>query len=227
MKNPFINLICFLSITLFGSVSIHADNSRLRFTDAALSDILFELSKFYSVNFIYHDELIEGKKGTCNLSAQNSELAIQELLNTFNLSFERITENTYVLYYKIKYKRSPKKTIKTAIEGKNPPVLIPPKVVSDITISYPDIARQKGFEGSIVMNILIDKKGNVNKVRIQTSSESDILDKAAVEYIKKIKFFPAQIDSQSVAVWSKWKVIFDLVPSDTAYSEIIFENIEQ
>lgn len=227
MKNQFINQLCFLLIILFGSVSIHADNARLRFTNAALSDILFELSKFYSVNFIYHDELIEGKNATCNLSSQNSDLAVQELLNTFNLSFEKITENTYVLYYKIKYNTITKKTIKTVIEGKNPPVLIPPKAISNIPISYPDIAKQKGFEGSIVMNILIDKKGNVKTVRIQTSSKSDILDKAAVEYIKKIKFLPARIDNQSVNVWSKWKVIFDLVPSDTSYSEIIFENIEQ
>jgi TonB family protein len=226
MKNLYKKIIHFLLIVLLSSQFIYASDTGLQFKSVELSDVLTELSKFYSINFIYHDELIEGKKVTYNISKQNSEAAIQEMLKAFNLSFEIINKNTYVLYQKIQSNPVQTKKMTTQIESQKAPVLTPPKAISKIQIPYPDIAKEKGFEGSIEMDILIDENGNVKTVKIQKSSDSDILDQAAMEYAKKIKFLPAQIDSQSISVWSKWKVIFDLVPSDTTFSEVVFKNIE-
>jgi protein TonB len=89
------------------------------------------------------------------------------------------------------------------------------------------MARDSGFEGSVDMKILINENGKVESVKIQKSSNSIILDKAAVEYTKLIKFKPALRDSQYISVWSTWKVIFDLVPSDTSYSEVVFKTINE
>lgn len=228
MKNIYKNIKYLLLIVLFGSYLMYAADTQLEFNNAALNSVLSELSKYYSVNFIYQDKLIEGKKITWSLSNRNLDTAIQEVINISNLAMEKINENTYVLYHKIQSNPFHTNTKKLApqIKLKKAPILTPPKAISNIYIPYPNIAKIQGFEGAVDMKILINENGNVEMVEIQKSSNSVVLDLAATEYAKKIKFIPAQIDSQSISVWSKWKVVFDLVSSDTSHSKVIFKNIE-
>lgn len=201
-----------------------AGDTRLKFDNVFLYDVLTELSKFYSINFIYQDKLVENKKVTCSLNEQNSDIAIKEMLNIASLSFEKINENTYVLYRKSQSLKSQLNKGTVGITEEKSLVFTPPRAITKISIPYPELAKVGGFEGSVDMKILIDANGDVETVKIQNSSNSIILDKAAVEYTKQIKFIPAQRDSQAVSVWSKWKIIFDLVPSDTSYSEVVFKN---
>ena len=223
MKNLY-KIICLSLIVLITAKFTYAAGTHLKFENTELSDVLNELSKFYSINFIYNDQLIEGKKVTCSLNDQNSDTAIKEMLVILDLATEKINKNTYVLY-----KKSPSIPIenKNIATGIKTPVFKPPRAISKINIPYPELAKVSGFEGSVEMKILIDESGNVKTAKIQNSSNSIILDRAALEYAKKIKFEPANVDSRPIAVWSKWKVIFDLIPSDTSYSEVFFENIKE
>jgi TonB family protein len=212
---------------LFVSQFTYAAGTNLKFTNSTLNDVLNELSKFYSINFIYQDELVEGKQVTCNLSDQNSDTAIKEIQAIADLSMEKINDNTYVLYQKPGSSSGKNKKGIAGSAGINTPVLIPPRAISDITIPYPELAKVSGSEGSVDMKILINENGDVETVKIEHSSNSIILDRAAMEYAKKIKFVPAYIDERPISVWTKWKVIYDLIPSDSSYSRVSLENIKE
>ena len=203
---------------------IHAIDSKLQFIDVPLSEVLTELSIHYSINFIYSDALVEHNKVSYNLTDLNADLAIQNLLIPLNISFKLINKNTYVLYNISRPVMKQNRNNETRITATRTPSFTPPKVISNVQISYPDIAKEKSFEGVVDMQIYINENGSVETVKIQKSSNFDILDHAAIAYAQNIKFRPAKIDSQSVAVWSKWKFVFELVPFDTTYSEVTFEE---
>ena len=60
---------------------------------------------------------------------------------------------------------------------------------------YPRIAREKGWEGIVRLNVLVDKEGAVGLVNIQKSTGFEILDEAALKTVEKWKFSPAQSGS--------------------------------
>jgi len=58
-------------------------------------------------------------------------------------------------------------------------------------ISYPYIARKMGWEGKAVVSFVLTKEGKINFLSIEKSSGYEILDKNAMETIKKTsKYFP-------------------------------------
>ena len=63
--------------------------------------------------------------------------------------------------------------------------------ISNITPDYPAYAVKKGIEGTVLLDVNIDTFGNVAGIKIVTSSNYNILDKAAVDCIRKAKFIPA------------------------------------
>lgn len=50
---------------------------------------------------------------------------------------------------------------------------------------YPRIAQMRGWQGEVVVELTIDENGRLASVRIQTSSGHDVLDKQAVEMVRK------------------------------------------
>ncbi len=67
----------------------------------------------------------------------------------------------------------------------------PAKLLHKQIPKYPRIARKMGIEGTVVLQIIVDKTGNPRSVELQQSSGSEILDEAAVRAGKKCKFIPA------------------------------------
>jgi protein TonB len=66
---------------------------------------------------------------------------------------------------------------------------------------YPEIARQLGHEGDVVVEALVDIDGSVADVRILKSSGNPELDKAALEAARQAKFTPAKQRDMPVRVW--------------------------
>ncbi len=64
---------------------------------------------------------------------------------------------------------------------------------------YPEFARQQGWEGAVILNVWVDKDGNVSKAKIERSSGYGILDSAALDAVKKWQFLPAKIGNLSFA----------------------------
>ena len=77
-------------------------------------------------------------------------------------------------------------------------------------MAYPKRARKLGVSGYVLMNLLINKNGNVEKVKVLESEPADVFDDVAVSGVKTWKFKPAQYKGEAVKVWAKQKVRFDL-----------------
>ena len=64
--------------------------------------------------------------------------------------------------------------------------------------SYPLLARKKGWEGRVIIQANIDKKGNVKFIKVSESSGFKILDDVSVKTLKTWKFKPAMLGSKFV-----------------------------
>ncbi|NPA80262.1 MAG: energy transducer TonB [Thermotogae bacterium] len=67
----------------------------------------------------------------------------------------------------------------------------PPEPVVNVQPEYPDIARQAGLEGKVLVEAVIDENGNVVDARIKYSS-NEIFNEAALAAMRKMKFKPAK-----------------------------------
>ncbi|GAB4415703.1 MAG: hypothetical protein OHK0039_24490 [Bacteroidia bacterium] len=67
-------------------------------------------------------------------------------------------------------------------------------------IGYPQIARDAGIEGSVVVRVLVDKKGNYNKHRI-INQVHPVLAKAVEEHVAKLRFTPAIQGGKPIQFW--------------------------
>lgn len=57
-------------------------------------------------------------------------------------------------------------------------------------LSYPKIARQKGWEGKVTVSFVVYESGHVENVKVLESSGFGMLDKSAVETIKRVSPLP-------------------------------------
>ncbi len=84
-----------------------------------------------------------------------------------------------------------------------------PVLISEVRIPYPKPARDAGIEGPVVMELLIDAEGKVRNVTL-ISGPGYGLNEAAMEAVHGIKFKPAKIDQQAVAVKIRYTYRFVL-----------------
>ncbi len=75
---------------------------------------------------------------------------------------------------------------------------------------YPKKARKLGISGYVLMNLLVNKNGDVEKVKVLESLPADVFDEVAIAGVKSWHFKPAQYKGQAVKVWAKQKIRFDL-----------------
>ena len=77
------------------------------------------------------------------------------------------------------------------VEGK-------PEILNKVDPYYPELARKQGISGVVLVNVLIDTNGNVEKAEIFKSIKG--LDQAALEAARKFKFTPGTKSDQPVKV---------------------------
>jgi len=77
-------------------------------------------------------------------------------------------------------------------------------------IEYPKKARKLGVTGYVLMNLLIDKAGRVEKVKVLESDPAGTFDDVAVAAVRTWEFKPARYKGEAVKVWAKQKIRFDL-----------------
>jgi TonB family protein len=75
---------------------------------------------------------------------------------------------------------------------------------------YPKLARLAGIEGSLWVDVLVSKEGNVLEAAISESSGSEALDQAALKAAYKNKFTPGIQNGMPVNCWVSYKVDFTL-----------------
>jgi len=85
-----------------------------------------------------------------------------------------------------------------------------PLYLTNSAPKYPRLARKKGYEGTVVLDVLVDENGKVEDLILFKSSGHAILDKAAISSVKKWLFEPGTIGRKKVKMRVKVPVRFKL-----------------
>jgi protein TonB len=75
---------------------------------------------------------------------------------------------------------------------------------------YPRIARRRGYQGTVVLEVLVDRNGRVGDLRVYATSGHSILDKAAMDSVEDWQFKPGMKGDQKVEMWVRIPVRFQL-----------------
>ena len=75
---------------------------------------------------------------------------------------------------------------------------------------YPEIARNRGYEGVVLVAMEILPDGRVGNIKIKKSSGYAILDRSALEAVKPWKFEPARKQGKPFASWRERRIKFVL-----------------
>jgi periplasmic protein TonB len=73
---------------------------------------------------------------------------------------------------------------------------------------YPDSARRRGVEGTVIIKAYVTEQGRVEQVQVERSAGHTDLDQAAVEAVGRWRFEPARRGRQPVAMWVSIPVKF-------------------
>jgi TonB family protein len=75
---------------------------------------------------------------------------------------------------------------------------------------YPGLARKRGQEGTVFLQVLVNREGRVNELEIETSSGFTLLDRAAVSSVKKWSFEPGRRGEERIPMWVRVPITFTL-----------------
>jgi len=66
--------------------------------------------------------------------------------------------------------------------------------------AYPPLARRRGWEGKVVLEVEVQEDGMVKSVRVAKSSTYSLLDQAALEAVEKWRFQPGTRDGEPLTM---------------------------
>lgn len=75
---------------------------------------------------------------------------------------------------------------------------------------YPKLARKRGYQGTVILEVLVDRKGRAADLRILTSTGYSILDRVAMESVKNWLFEPGMRENKKVEMWVRVPIRFQL-----------------
>jgi TonB family protein len=89
--------------------------------------------------------------------------------------------------------------------------------VKKVDAKYPPEARAQHIQGAVVLNVVIDREGNVGDV--QLNSGHPMLAPAAIEAVKQWKYKPYLLNGQPIAMETQVSVDFTLEPGQETANE--------
>jgi protein TonB len=75
---------------------------------------------------------------------------------------------------------------------------------------YPSIARKRGYQGTVVLEVLVTREGKVKELALSASSGFSVLDQAALTSVNTWLFEPGTRGGEKVDMWVKVPVRFRL-----------------
>ena len=75
---------------------------------------------------------------------------------------------------------------------------------------YPAMSRRIGEEGRVLMKVLVSADGTAEDVQIEKSSDSERLDNAAIQAVKRWRFIPAKKNNQALSAYVMVPMKFSL-----------------
>ena len=76
--------------------------------------------------------------------------------------------------------------------------------------AYPEEARREHLEGTVIVEIRIDRSGRVETARVTQGSGKSILDDAAVAAVRKWSYRPATLNGEAIASLRRVRLVFRL-----------------
>ncbi len=103
-------------------------------------------------------------------------------------------------------------TTTTAASGKNSPKITqsPRLQSSPPPISYPSGAIEQNAIGKVALKAFIDMDGKITGIEVIASSGYKILDDAAIEWFRKLNFYPAKNDGGNIGSFVSQTISFSL-----------------
>lgn len=75
---------------------------------------------------------------------------------------------------------------------------------------YPLAARQRHWQGTVLLGVYVGADGKALQVNIQRSSGHDTLDESALDAVKQWRFVPAKRGDSAEASWATVPIVFEL-----------------
>ncbi|MCJ7600776.1 MAG: energy transducer TonB [Desulfobulbaceae bacterium] len=75
---------------------------------------------------------------------------------------------------------------------------------------YPPLARRRGLEGTVQLDVLVNSRGDVNQVRLAETSGHDLLDRAAIAAVENWLFQPGKRGDETIDMWVRVPIRFAL-----------------
>lgn len=85
-----------------------------------------------------------------------------------------------------------------------------PELITKVQPVYPDIAREAGVDGTVMVQALVGKDGRVKDTRVVPGKSIPMLDAAAIAAVRQFVFKPALSNNKPVAVWVAVPLNFSL-----------------
>lgn len=80
----------------------------------------------------------------------------------------------------------------------------------NIAPKYPLLARRRGYQGKVLLEVLVRKDGKAGSIRLSKSSGYEILDRAAIKGVKDWLFHPAKRGDELVEMWVEIPIRFQI-----------------
>ncbi len=75
---------------------------------------------------------------------------------------------------------------------------------------YPRVARKRGYEGVVLLRVLVDHEGRVDDALVLESSGHNELDHSALKAVRNWVFKPGTVDGKPMEMWVRVPVQFEL-----------------
>jgi periplasmic protein TonB len=75
---------------------------------------------------------------------------------------------------------------------------------------YPALARRRNYQGTVKLDVLVDRQGRAAQIRVAQSSGYPILDRSAIESVRRWRFEPARRSGRPIEMWVQVPVRFAL-----------------
>lgn len=85
-----------------------------------------------------------------------------------------------------------------------------PKYADNPKPIYPREAKEKGYEGEVVLRVEVLVNGRVGQIEIKKSSSYELLDRSALTAVKQWRFIPAKKGDVAIPLWVNIPVKFQL-----------------
>ncbi|MBI4527309.1 MAG: energy transducer TonB [Deltaproteobacteria bacterium] len=89
-------------------------------------------------------------------------------------------------------------------------VLARPSYTHNPKPEYPERARREGWQGTVLLRVLVDEKGNSKSIEVNRSSGFEALDHAAIQTVTRWRFSPARYGERRVESWVRIPIVFRL-----------------